>query len=535
MLEAIQSNPYRVLGIYSNSPTKERLANHNRLKAFLKVGKSIPMDLDLPALLPPLVRTVESVAAAEAQLTLPKDQLLHAQFWFMLATPLDKVAMSNLISGSVDRSVSIWVKQGNVSSLQNRIVCELAAENYAEAIRCAETLYQSHLDEFVHIVLGEQQGGVTAEDLAHHFLDELCDAVGPRVIVPYIANREWKRYLKQRVVEPIINTLETAISASRNLKDSRPNNRLRAGQRLVNETKEPLAALGDLIPPSDIQYSMIVDKLAEEIANCAIGYYNDSDDHNAARNALKLLEYAESVAVGQQAKERCGSNVEGLQKVVKNLPPEEVMGEMRAIAGSVDAYRKSPQTLDSADSLLEETKPHLQSMRAKLGERSALYLKVSTTVVDSALSGVINAVNSAQEEAKMDSLVRGSLYGLQHNRLIVVLQSAWSVTQTMDTFDMDANYRRKRYDENRSILERLCEKCGIFPITSSSSGVSSSDTSGNSSSSQEWGAKWCLPVGSILGGIVGVIWGESFGALLGGVVVGLVVSVLIRDSIRNDS
>ena len=40
-MNILQNNPYRLLGVYSNSPTKERLANHNRMKAFLKVGKSV--------------------------------------------------------------------------------------------------------------------------------------------------------------------------------------------------------------------------------------------------------------------------------------------------------------------------------------------------------------------------------------------------------------------------------------------------------------------------------------------------------------
>ena len=40
-MNILQNNPYRQLGVYSNSPTKERLANHNLMKAFLKVGKSV--------------------------------------------------------------------------------------------------------------------------------------------------------------------------------------------------------------------------------------------------------------------------------------------------------------------------------------------------------------------------------------------------------------------------------------------------------------------------------------------------------------
>ena len=82
-MNILRNNPYRLLGVYSNSPTKERLANHNRMKAFLKVGKPVSFPLDLPQYLSAIKRTEASVMAAEAQLTLPKDQLLYAQFWFV--------------------------------------------------------------------------------------------------------------------------------------------------------------------------------------------------------------------------------------------------------------------------------------------------------------------------------------------------------------------------------------------------------------------------------------------------------------------
>ena len=56
-MNVLKNNPYRLLGVYTNSPTKERLANHNRMKAFLKVGKSVSFSLDLPQYLQPINRT----------------------------------------------------------------------------------------------------------------------------------------------------------------------------------------------------------------------------------------------------------------------------------------------------------------------------------------------------------------------------------------------------------------------------------------------------------------------------------------------
>ena len=90
-MNILQNNPYRQLGVYSNSPTKERLANHNRMKAFLKVGKSVFFPLDVPQYLSSINRTEASAADAEAKLTLPKDQILHAQFWFIQVSQVNKI------------------------------------------------------------------------------------------------------------------------------------------------------------------------------------------------------------------------------------------------------------------------------------------------------------------------------------------------------------------------------------------------------------------------------------------------------------
>ena len=122
-MNILQNNPYRLLGVYSNSPTKERLANHNRMKAFLKVGKPVSFPLDLPSYLGLINRTDATVADAEAKLTLPKDQILYAQFWFVKMTPLDDVAFKHLVNGDIHGAIEIWRKKECPSSLQNLFLC----------------------------------------------------------------------------------------------------------------------------------------------------------------------------------------------------------------------------------------------------------------------------------------------------------------------------------------------------------------------------------------------------------------------------
>ena len=63
-MNIISGNPYRLLGVYSNSPIKDRIANANKMKAYLKVGKSVSFPLDLLNLIPAPVRLVENMEHA---------------------------------------------------------------------------------------------------------------------------------------------------------------------------------------------------------------------------------------------------------------------------------------------------------------------------------------------------------------------------------------------------------------------------------------------------------------------------------------
>lgn len=107
-------NPYRILGVYSNSPKKDMLSNINKMKAFLKVGKTISFPLDLPAFLPPLSRDEDAVSSAQTAIELPMDQIKHTLFWFNNSTSFDNIAMNHLLSGNIIQAKEIWNKKGEL-------------------------------------------------------------------------------------------------------------------------------------------------------------------------------------------------------------------------------------------------------------------------------------------------------------------------------------------------------------------------------------------------------------------------------------
>ena len=192
-MNILQNNPYRLLGVYSNSPTKERLANHNRMKAFLKVGKPVSFPLDLPSYLGLINRTDATVADAEAKLTLPKDQILYAQFWFVKMTPLDDVAFKHLVNGDIHGAIEIWRKKECPSSLQNLFLCFLINGYLFLALYYAEKLYTNieYAREFVGYVVNDYSLEST-DFLIENLLDNICDDFGAKeLLIVNKADRSW--------------------------------------------------------------------------------------------------------------------------------------------------------------------------------------------------------------------------------------------------------------------------------------------------------------------------------------------------------
>lgn len=442
-MNVLKNNPYRLLGVYTNSPTKERLANHNRMKAFLKVGKSVSFSLDLPQYLQPINRTDTLVADADAKLALPKDQMFYALFWFIKTTPLDDIAFNHLIAGERSKAEEIWQKKETLSSLQNRIVCALMCDDYKQALSCAETLYANmeYVNQFVSAVIGTG-GNVDVTDLPFTFLDALCEEIDVQKILPHIENSIWKKHISGKAINPLIETIQNAIAIAKKSRGKGSQTRLEAGEVLMKSTKATLQQLMSLLPKTDLQYQMIADKLGLEILQCGIDYFNEADEADAAHKAMKLQKYAMGIVVGQMAKDRCNENVDILQKIIDNLPPSEVYSEDRAIHEELRKYCLLPDKICHAVTLLNNTRPHLQAIKRKLGVSNEYYLRVSSQVVRNALSNVIAEVNASNSND--------------------ILKSAWELTLFMDTFDLDVSFKEKTYKKNREILKQMCEERGLI-------------------------------------------------------------------------
>lgn len=449
-LKVITLNPYRVMGAFASSSKKEIVANIARIKANLRVGKQVSFDTDFTHLLPSITRDSDLLQEAESSISLPEGQIKYAQFWFVQQNEFDKIAISNLVAGNIPQALSIWEKKENVSSLQNRIVCYLAQGLYESAIPLAEKLYTDYKEQFKEIILNEHSNVVNI-DLGSSFLDTLCEEIKPQDIISFITINSWQEYISSKVLLPLVKSIEQSIDKAKSTKKQGASARLSAGTKLMNETIQPMRELKQIVSASNVQYSVLADKLGLEILQCGIDYYNDSDEDDAAYKALKLQKYASSIVVGSMAKDRCAENLSILENIISKLPPLEVMASHKAIQLALISHSILEKGISGSIELMKKCAQYIVEIKSKLGVDNPYYLKTSTTIVNCVLGNVIDEVNE--------------ILGAENppfERVKSILRDAWHATLYMDKFDLEPDFKKNRYAPNRQSLHDLIDKVKGF-------------------------------------------------------------------------
>ena len=473
MIKAIINNPYRILGVYSNSPKKEQIANKGKMQAFLRVKKSMPFPLDLKGILPEIKRTQDEVDYADSELALSSGQIKHAQFWFVNKTQIDGVAFNHLLAGNIDSAMEIWSKSKNMSSLQNLFVCYLIKGDYTNAITdCAIPFYNNFAKTFVSLI--DEKYTISASELISSIVDTLAEeGLNTIAIANCISDSIWKGQIETKRVNPLLSQLESHISEAKSTKGKGCNARLNAGNKLKIVSKPLLNSLKSIMSSNDTRYQMIADKTSQEVLQCSIDYYNDSDDFDAPAKALPLCEYAKTIAIGNAAQQRCNENYAVLKRAFDNTPPIEVTSEVKEIEELLMWYQTQKRTSAIGLNLLKKARLPLISIKEKLGKDNEFYLEISSKLGSAALSNVIDDVNKAQKEDKPNPL-RG-LFGNSKYRLYddilgeperrrqkaytlkTVLAIAWRTILYIDLLETTEDFKNNRYLPNRKALHSIID------------------------------------------------------------------------------
>lgn len=474
-----------MLGVLSNSPLKERIANLNRLNAFAKVGKEVNFPNDFSNIVSAKpTRSVESVSAANNDLNLDRNQLKHALFWFISGSPMDDIALKNLQAGNRDKAVEIFQKKETYSALINTAVLALIdGDNTIGFTNISKVIHNADYRAELLQALGIANLQIAEDDFAELIITELLNEIPASVLLSVAHNSSDRAIISKSAINEPISVINSAISVAKKADSKNPEASLTAGTELMNSTKAPLKAVKDIAGATSPQYQMVADNVAKQVLQCGINYYNNAPDSDveSPRKAMVLQSYALSIAVGQLTKDRCKENYDILKQAVDNMPPAEVAIETRKVKEELKKFCQLPDKITHSVTLLNNTKPLLQTIKLRLGATNPFYLSLSTQVVGNALHNVIEEVNQAQnydpeaiEKATQKSLGNLGLYDLdlygerarkyaqmRYDHVKDTLQNAWQAVKIMDNFDKKPDFFAKQYSPNRETLVKLCRQCDI--------------------------------------------------------------------------
>ena len=445
MLNKLVSNPFRILGVYSNARPAEIVSNCDDMEAYLSIGQSVSFDLDLNNIMPEVERSVDSVSIAKKQINLPLDKLKYALFWFVKDSSSTH-ALNYLKNGDFANANAVFEIEDAFSTCINQAVMAMLQEDLGTAI--SYTTDMIHNDElrnsFVSAICGSTFL-ISEDEMAHLYIDTLLDESNASDLMDlfqeYGTSEGDDDYLKEKAIGEPISRINAEIAKAKAVKRNDADANYNAGIGLMNNTKNDLEVVNNLSGISDMKYQILANDLANTILQCSINFFNDSEDDGRIEKALALMEYAGSIALGRIIKERCIDT---------------------AVKANIVFVEEGEHTVDKAISFMKSCRCQIIAIKEWLEVEGSLrdyYINVSTQVVNVALSTVIEDFNHISEQVSPlmnNEATRSNAI----SRIVELLKNTWKAFLMMECFEMESQFKVERFATNKDAIANIIRNFG---------------------------------------------------------------------------
>jgi hypothetical protein len=364
-MSIIKNNPYRTVGLLVGATAKEQTKQISRLKKFIEAEQDPEDDFSFPAL-GNFYRTIKSVEEAASKLNLDNDKINASLFWFWNGNPItDEAAFENLKSGDIDAAYEIWdklitktdeegkriwkpVSEKNYSAFHNCSVLNIFRSNgnLHNAIVASLYFLESDLVNKFVLSVADETHKTNKKELQLIFLNQLHSNLeaNKKTSLPefleilgkqeFVAKQDYMKAFVQKPIEQI----ELKIEAAKNKRKANKADGAKAGQELYTATVSDLTQIKNIVGSTDLKYTSISDKVANEILQCSIDYFNESQKKDSSSDyaeiAIKLAKQAEILAIGKLTKDRVIDTIETLSEM-KNKELSQAIDLLKSI---MDAY-----------------------------------------------------------------------------------------------------------------------------------------------------------------------------------------------------
>lgn len=339
-------NPYRILGVVSNSGLKIIQKNLSKIKAYSKIGKQIKLSYDLDHLnLNKPDRNDKSIIDAENKILIDKNRVKYALFWFVNFNTYDEVALDKLDSGEIEKSESIWTKHikgkpvsksnfssyNNLSTLfflksldtskNNQFLNNAESKKLlAEAIKLkSELIFSEHFNSFSKLITGNEDC-ISKDQIVGFFNESILSILNKNFDVKEVSsitkgsNEKLSQSLNFSLINDPLNKINGFISKANDEVNNDNSNGVSIGKQLIKDTLNPLKTLKEILGNNDIKYQSISDKLANQIMQCGILCFNKTHDD---KDYLSSYKYAKSISFKESTIERANTTIEHCQNELK--------------------------------------------------------------------------------------------------------------------------------------------------------------------------------------------------------------------------
>ena len=486
-MQQIKNNPYRVIGLLVGATAPQQVRQINRLIQSIEAEVEPDEDFSFPVI-SKLNRTTEIVNAAAAKIHLESGKINAALFWFYKGNEIDDDAAFDILkgeNGDNEEAEEIWtsatkgkeITKRNASCIHNLSTLLLSnafkgnkifAKILEDAITLKLKFLESEFSADLVKISTDENNRTNKVELQLIFLKELLSEIEKNedystdkflTILNKLNFSAKEEFLKDFVQKPI-RQIEDEISKTKTKRQADKTDAEIFGKELYDNTEASIEQLKNVLDTSDIRYQNIADKLANEILQCGIDFFQEFKDENLdpSDESMNLFDLASSIAVGNIASQRCEENTENLQEWIDGKPDRDrqklIADELTFIGSKLERFQSLSDTISNAKDLIDTCKPKLIKIKDALGSRDDFYLNISSAVVQNAQNMLIQAVNEIIESSNNRS------FGVSLSSDKASIQTALDITFKMGSFDMNATLK-SHYKNNLDGIKNIARQLRI--------------------------------------------------------------------------
>lgn len=388
-MHIIQNNPYRTVGLLVGATAAQQNKHITRIPLYIDSGDAIPEEFttySFPAL-GEINLTLQNVSDASLKLDHYSDKMNAALFWFYNGNSItDDPAFEALKDGDTDTAIGIWRKLAydsednsyneitirNASAFQNLSTLYLQEYGIAEDTLHLKLLFlESDFSNELKNKATDDSFKISKKELQLLFLNSLTEVEDFETseLIEFITNIEFSAkedFLKSFVQKPF-EQIEKIIVESSNKRKLNKANSVSIGKALFEQTLDNLNQLKAILGTNNVRYSSIADKVANEILQCGIDFFNHHKENESEidyfEQALKLAKLTESIAIGKLTKDRILDSLNTLEEM-------KISQAIQLLESIKDAFEENKRKIKQQVKELEETDIEIRLGRKTINHRA---------------------------------------------------------------------------------------------------------------------------------------------------------------------